>query len=300
MPYTVPVHGINTFLRWSSVMQNPQDVQQAAQALRAKLAHSAPQGHTVAPRTGIVLGTGLGELAEHLGNSIAVPYAEVPSYPLSTVEGHEGRFIYGMLGTVPIILQQGRCHLYEGYSPREVCMGVRIMHEMGVRNLIITNAAGALNPQFDAGGLMLITDHINMTGLSPLTGANHEAWGVRYPDMSAVYDKEYITLALRCAAQEGLRVERGVYLCTAGPQLETPAETRFFRTIGADAVGMSTAMESIAAHHLGMRILGIACLTNKNLPDCMAPATIEDIVQTAQLSSTAMLRLVSALVAELG
>lgn len=277
-------------------MQNPQDVQQAAQALRTKLALCAPQALNAAPRIGIVLGTGLGELAEHLTDSAAVPYAALPHYPISTVQGHEGRFIVGKLGAVPVMLQQGRCHLYEGYSPREVCMGVRLMHEMGVQSLIITNAAGALNPQFDAGGLMLITDHINMTGLSPLTGANCEAWGVRYPDMSAVYDKDYCAAALRCATQEHLRLERGVYLCTAGPQLETPAETRFFRTIGADAVGMSTVMESIAAHHLGMRLVGIACLSNKNLPDCMAPATIEEIVHTAQTSAAALLRLVRALV----
>lgn len=273
-------------------MQNPQDVQRQLHALRAL----CPQA---APRVAIVLGTGLGALAEAVENAVSIPYDALPDFPRSTVASHAGRFVLGQLEGVPVICQQGRCHLYEGYSPREVCTGVRLMHALGAQSLLITCAAGALNPQFDAGDLMLITDHINHTGRSPLTGPNCDDWGPRFPDMSAVYDMAYRQAALRCAAAQGLRLERGVYLCTPGPQLETPAETRMFRSMGADAVGMSTVLEVIAARHMGMRVLGLACLSNKNLPDCMAEATLEDIIATAQQSAAALEKLTRAVLPSL-
>lgn len=255
-------------------MQNQQEVQHAVAAVR-RLCPGA------APRVGIVLGTGLGGLADALEAPYAVSFADIPGFPVSTVQSHAGRFLFGDLDGVPVVLQQGRCHLYEGYSPREVCMGVRVMRGLGAASLIITNAAGALAPQWDAGDLMIITDHINQTGHSPLSGPNCDAWGERFPDMSRTYDADYVRLALETAARLSLRVERGVYVGVPGPQMETPAETRFFRRMGAHAIGMSTVLEVIAARHMGMRVLGISCLTNKNLPDCMREAPLEEVIRVA-------------------
>ena len=250
-----------------------------------------------APRVGIVLGTGLGGLAEALQHTVSIDYADLPGFPLSTVSSHQGRFLLGHLdgpeGRVEVLLQQGRCHLYEGYSPAEVCMGVRTMADLGITSLIISNAAGALNPRFDAGDLMLITDHINKTGRSPLTGTNHEQWGVRFPDMSCPYDSVYQRAALHCATRLGIRLERGVYVGVPGPEMETPAETRYYRQIGGDAVGMSTVLEVIAARHRGLRVLGISCLTNKNLPDCMRDAPLEEVIRVANAASDKLTTLVS-------
>ena len=271
------------------IMQNHQDVQSALCAAQQLL-----QGRR--PRVGIVLGTGLGGLAQALTDTLAVDYQKLPGFPVSTVASHEGRFLSGKLGQVEVLLQQGRCHLYEGYSPAEVCMGVRVMAGLGIQSLIISNAAGALNPRFDAGDLMLITDHINKTGRSPLTGANHEAWGVRFPDMSCPYDPAYLRAALNCATRLGIRVERGVYIGVPGPQMETPAETRYYRQIGADAVGMSTVLEVIAARHLGLRVLGISCLTNKNLPDCMRDAPLEEVIRVANAAGDKLTALISGVV----
>lgn len=273
-------------------MQNPQDVQRHVDALR----ELCPQA---APRMALVLGTGLGTLADAMEDAVRIPYASLPGFPRSTTDSHAGCFLLGSLSGVPVICQQGRCHLYEGYSPRDVCAGVRVMRGLGATGLIITNAAGALNPRFDAGDLMLVTDHINATGRSPLTGRNCEAWGPRFPDMSAPYDADFQRLALRKAAELGIRLERGVYLCTPGPQLETPAETRFYRAAGADAVGMSTVLEVIAARHMGMRVLGLSCLTNKNLPDCMAEATLEDIIASANSAADALGRLIRAVLPDM-
>lgn len=255
-------------------MQKCQEVQHIVAHLRPRLAERAP-------RVGIVLGTGLGSLAQSLADVVAIPYGELEGFPASTVASHEGRFLVGRLEGVEVMLQQGRCHLYEGYDPGHVCMGVRVMAGCGVTSLVITNAAGALNPRWDAGQLMCIADHINMTGRSPLTGANHDAWGPRFPDMSCPYDPEYQRLALECATRLSIRLERGVYAGVPGPQMETPAETRYYRQIGADAVGMSTVLEVIAARHMGLRVLGISCLTNKNLPDCMREAPLEEVIRVA-------------------
>lgn len=273
-------------------MQNPQEVQSAIDAVRALLPG-------IAPRVAIVLGTGLGDLAKDLQNPQAVNYADIPHFPLSTVASHVGRFLFGTLDGVEVVLQQGRCHLYEGYAPHEVCMGVRLMHGLGAGSLVITNAAGALNPRWDAGTLMLITDHINHTGQSPLTGPNHEAWGERFPDMSCAYDPAYVRTALDCAAHLKMRVERGVYVGVPGPQMETPAETRMFRLLGAEAVGMSTVLEVIAARHLDMKVLGISCLTNKNLPDCMVPAPLEEVLRVAKAAGDDLSRLVRQFVTKL-
>lgn len=270
-------------------MQNHQEVQSVVSCARQR----APGA---APRIGIVLGTGLGGLAEALVDTVTIDYETLPGFPRSTVSSHTGRFLLGRLHGVEVMLQQGRCHLYEGYSAAQVCMGVRVMAGLGVTSLIISNAAGALNPRFDAGDLMVITDHINKTGRSPLTGANHDAWGVRFPDMSCPYDPAYVRLALDSAARLGLRVERGVYLGVPGPEMETPAETRYYRQIGADAVGMSTVLEVIAARHMGLRVLGISCLTNKNLPDCMRDAPLEEVIRVAGSASEKLTALVGAVV----
>lgn len=274
-------------------MQNLKKVQICA----AKLQNLLPQGFS--PTLGIVLGTGLGNLANSLSDSVQIPYSDLPGFPESTVTSHQGAFVAGKLSGVPLLLQQGRCHLYEGRSPDEVCMGVRVMGMLGVKGLIITNAAGALNPLFQTGSIMCISDHINMTGMSPLRGRNEDSWGVRFPDMRQVYDPMFRDIVEKIALAQGIRIEKGVYIGLCGPELETPAETRVYRAMGADAVGMSTVMEAIAAHHIGLRILGLSCLTNKNLPDCMEKATIEDIVTAAQKTGRMLEQLLNAAVPEL-
>jgi purine-nucleoside phosphorylase len=297
-------------------MQNFCDVQRAATFLRESLSVAAPapmQGtepHSKAATApvGIVLGTGLSGLAETLSDRISVPYADVPGFPVSSVEGHTGAFVWGNFPLEcghddrcgqPVLIQQGRCHLYEGYSPAQVCMGVRIMAELGVKILIITNAAGALNPQFETGRIMCMTDIINHTGQSPLTGKNYPAWGERFPDMSAPLDADLRALALDAAQQMGFWLERGVYIGVHGPEMETPAETRMYRQWGADAVGMSSVLEIIAARHCGMRVLGLSCLTNKNLPDCMQPAPFHTVLAMAASTQKHLRRLLRVLVTKI-
>lgn len=297
-------------------MKNHARVTIAVENLRSQL----PQDFS--PAVAIVLGTGLGALADLVTDAISIDYEDIPYFPHSTVDSHHGRLIFGYMPHqymdssvdssndssitisadprgIPVVIQQGRCHLYEGYHPDEVCMGIRIMATLGAKKLIITNAAGSINPLFDAGSLMLITDHINFTGRSPLVGQNNDDWGPRFPDMSAVYDKALRTLALEEASKLNIRLERGIYVGVLGPQLETPAETRMFRQLGIDAIGMSTVHEVIAAKHLGMQILGISSLSNQNLPDCMAEATLEDIIRVAGLCGEQLLRLIPKVVARM-
>ena len=264
-------------------MQNFTKVQNCADTLRTMLrgAFSGLGTTGFQPALALVLGTGLGNLAALVREPKAVPFGELPDFPVSRVESHAGQFVAGFLDEVPVIIQQGRCHLYEGHSAGDSVLGVRVMAALGAKTLIVTNAAGALNPQYERGGLMVISDHINFTGASPLTGVNDERFGPRFPDMSAAYDAPFLALARDAALAEGIRLEQGVYLGLAGPQMETPAETRAFRLLGADAVGMSTVLEVLAARHLGMRVLGFSCLTNKNLPDCMEEAPLETVIQVA-------------------
>jgi len=271
-------------------MQNMKKVQNCVDALKSTL----PQEFS--PKIGIILGTGLGNLVHFLDNFYAIPYKNLPDMPVSTVPSHQGAFVAGALSGIPVLLQQGRSHLYEGVTPADVCMGVRVMATLGVRALVITNAAGAINPLFNAGSLMAITDHINMTGQSPLTGPNEDRWGPRFPDMSRVYDQELLSIVCAHALRLGVALEKGVYVCVPGPQLETRAETRAYRMLGGDAVGMSTALEAIAAHHMGVRVLGLSCLTNKNLPDCMAEADIEGIIAVAQAAGEQLAKLLVAAV----
>lgn len=264
-------------------MQNFQDVQLAASALKARL----PDWFRKRPgkSLAIILGTGLSQLARAITTpDCRVPFEELPGFPVSGVESHEGAFITGWLGDMPVLAQLGRCHLYEGRSPAQVCMGVRVMASLGIRCLVITNAAGALNPLFEVGGLMCASDMINHTGTSPLSGANCPAWGDRFPDMGAVFDPRLREMANESALELGMRLENGVYIGVHGPEMETPAETRMYRQWGADAIGMSTVLEVIAARHMGMRVLGLSCLTNKNLPDCMEPAPLEEVVRVAGIA----------------
>lgn len=211
-----------------------------------------------------------------------------------------GAFVLGRLGGRTVLVQQGRCHLYEGFGPDKVCMGVRVMAGLGADTLILTNAAGALDPQFDAGGLMCISDQINFTGVSPLSGPNHEWPGASAsPDMSAIYDAGLRDLACRCALELGIRLERGVYIGVRGPQMESPAETACSASGAPMPVGMSSVLEVIAARHMGLRVLGISCLTNKNLPDCMRPAPLEEVIAVAGRAGKDLGRLVEAVVTKL-
>jgi purine-nucleoside phosphorylase len=230
---------------------------------------------------GIVAGTGLGRGLAWDQEPEALDYADIPGFPVSTVQSHAGKLLHGSMAGAPVLLLQGRFHLYEGHDAATACLGVRTLAELGVRTIVLTNAAGAVNPRFQAGDLMLLDDHINFTGTGPLEGPNVDAWGPRFPDMSRVYSPRLAGLALQAAAENAIRLERGVYLQVRGPQMETPAETRALRLLGADAVGMSTALEAICAAHMSMDILGISCLTNKNLPDCMAPVSLDDVIQCA-------------------
>ncbi len=255
-------------------MQNLKKVQNCADQLK----NSLPQGFS--PKIGIILGTGLDTIARSLSDCVTITHDALPDFPAADSRG--GVFSAGLAAGVPVLLQRKRWHLYEGKTPGEICMGVRVMASLGIRTLIATNAAGALNPLFDAGSLMLITDHINKTGQSPLTGPNEESWGPRFPDMSRLYDADCIRSMERAALSLGIRLEKGVYVGVRGPELETRAETRALRILGADAVGMSTIFEVIAARHLGLRILGVSCLSNKNLPDCMEETSIEEITAMAQ------------------
>lgn len=271
-------------------MQNPQEVKLAAEAVKRRLPEGFPQG----PGIGMILGTGLSVLKDKLSLQFEnIPFREIPGFPDTSVISHAGSLAIGSINGTPLFIQQGRCHLYEGRTPAEVCMGVRLMATLGCRRLIITNAAGALNPLFDAGSLMLMADMINHTGVSPLTGPNF--FGCRFPDMSTPFDPQLRTMARSCALKLGIVLEQGVYIGVHGPEMETPAETRMYRQWGADAIGMSTVLEVIAARHMGMDVLGISCLANKNLPDCMEPAPIEEITAAAEAASGNLSLLISAL-----
>jgi purine-nucleoside phosphorylase len=232
------------------------------------------------PEWGIVLGTGQGLWEERLTDGDWLPYEELPHFPPATSPTHAGRLYWGRLAGQRVLLCQGRFHAYEGYSLRQVTFPVRVMASLGVKTLVLTNAAGGLNPDFRPGELMLICDHINFMGGNPLVGPNLEAWGPRFPDLSRVYDLKLRAAAAAVARRQGTVLRQGVYVAVQGPSLETPAETRFLRMMGADAVGMSTVPEAIVATHAGLRILGISVLSNLNLPDAMAPIAIEDIIAT--------------------
>ncbi len=233
------------------------------------------------PAAGLLTGTGLGGCVESAEVACTLGYDEIPHFPRVTVESHRGQLLIGRIGGRPAAAFQGRFHLYEGYAPRDVTFPVRVLQSLGARFLLVTNAAGGLNPAQRAGDIMLIADHINLTGENPLVGANEPEWGLRFPDMSRVYDRELMGCARNSARALNLELSSGVYAGLKGPSLETPAELRFLRTIGADAVGLSTVQEVIAAVHADLRILGLSVITNIADPDAPAPATVEDIIAVA-------------------
>ncbi len=237
------------------------------------------------PQIGLMTGTGLGESAASLNISASFEYKDIPHFPISTVESHLGRLLFGSMQGKQIIAMQGRFHLYEGYSPVEVTFPIRVMQELGVKILILSNAAGGLNPEFNAGDIMIIEDHINLTGLNTLIGPNEESWGIRFPDMINAYDQKLATYAEKAGKNAGIHLQEGVYAGLKGPSLETPAEIRFLRTIGADAVGFSTIQEVITAVHAGMKVLGLSTITNVHDPDTPVPATVEQIIAVAEQAS---------------
>ena len=240
---------------------------------------------TYHPRVGIILGSGLGALAANVELATIIPYNEIPDWPVSTVIGHQGHLVIGKLENKEVIVMQGRVHYYEGYSIAQVVLPVRILQRLGIEILVATNAAGAVNPNFEPGDLMLIKDHINMigmAGLNPLRGPNLDELGPRFPDMSQAYDRVLLELTRKVAADEKIKLQEGVYVSLAGPSFETPADLRFLRIIGADAVGMSTVPEVIAAHHAGTRVLGISGISNKANLDGDTVTSHEEVLEAGQ------------------
>jgi purine-nucleoside phosphorylase len=263
-------------------------VQAAAAVVRGRSA--------LVPEIGIILGTGLGGLAREIVVEAEVPYGEIPGFPLSTVETHAGRLLLGRLGGRPVVAMQGRFHRYEGYDLQQVTFPVRVLHALGARTLIVSNACGGMNPLWGPGDLVLLSDHINLLGDNPLVGPNDERLGARFPDMSAPYDPELRALARKAALELGIMLREGVYVAVPGPNLETRAEYRMLRAIGADVVGMSTVPEVIVAGHQGMRTIGISIITDQCLPDALEPADIGRIIATAGRAEPQLTRLIAALV----
>lgn len=246
----------------------------------------------IVPDIAIILGTGLGALAEGIESSVIIPYKKIKNFPISTVHGHSGNLVIGKLGDRSVVAMQGRFHFYEGYSMSEITFPLRVMKELGAKIIIISNAAGGMNRSFQRGDLMLIADHINLMGINPLIGPNDEKLGPRFPDMSQAYDKKLISLAEKIALEDSMKLHKGVYAGLAGPMLETPAEYRMLITIGADAVGMSTIPEVIVANHMGMRVLGISCITDLAIDGEVEKVHFQEILDAAARSEPIMTHLV--------
>jgi purine-nucleoside phosphorylase len=250
---------------------------------RAEQAAQLVLGRTpLRPRVAVVLGSGLGSFADELQNPTSIPYQDIPSFPRSTAIGHAGRLVIGSFQDVPLAVMQGRVHLYEGYSASEVAFPIRVLARMGVRAIVLTNAAGGINAAYGKGALVVLCDHINLQGQNPLTGPNDERFGVRHPDMSYAYHPHFRQFALEAAEEIGVDVFEGVYAAVSGPSFETPAEIRFLRSIGADLVGMSTVPEAIAARHLGIGVLGVSCVTNMAAGMTAERITAEEVLETGE------------------
>ncbi len=234
------------------------------------------------PRIGLVLGSGLGSFAYSLSEASRIPFHEIPSFSRSTAIGHAGQMVIGKAGTVPVAVMQGRVHLYEGYSAEQVAFPMRVFGRMGIRAVVLTNAAGGINLTYKQGALVVIGDHINLQGTNPLVGANDDRFGVRFPDMTHAYDRSYRAMAREEARNLGMTLHEGVYAALLGPSYETPAEIRYLRTIGADLVGMSTALEVIAARHMGMKVLAISCVTNMAAGILDQPLSHEEVMETGE------------------
>jgi purine-nucleoside phosphorylase len=253
-----------------------------SQTLEGAVKHIQSAAGGLVPKLGVVLGSGLGGLVDAMEGRIEIPYRDIPGFAQSTVAGHAGQLVLGTLGGVPMAAMQGRVHLYEGYDLAEVVFPIRVLVKLGVEGVVVTNAAGSVNPSFDEREIMLITDHLNLSTMNPLVGKNDPDVGVRFPDMSTAYDAEYLKVARIVAADMGLKVQEGVYAGLLGPSYETPAEVRMLHVLGGDAVGMSTVNEVIAARHMGARVLGISCISNKGAGLSSTPLNHEEVKEAGQ------------------
>lgn len=251
------------------------------------------------PEIGIILGTGLGGLAKDIAVEATIPYQEIPYFPVSTVESHAGKLLFGRLSGKPVVAMQGRFHLYEGYSLEQVTFPVRVMKALGAGVLVVSNASGGLNPLFRSGDIMAVTDHINLLGQNPLIGKNEDSLGPRFPDMFECYDRKLLALAEQAALEEGISLVKGVYAAVPGPNLETAAEYRYLRIVGADAVGMSTVPEVLVARHSGMRVLGFSLITDMGLPDALKPTKIEEVLAIAERAEPRLRKLITKVVEKL-
>ena len=265
--------------------------QQIAQSVQAITTKTGSR-----PELGIILGTGLGKLAQDVKVETVIPYEDIPHFPVPTVESHRGRLILGSLNDRPVAVMQGRFHYYEGYEPQQITHPVRVMKELGVGTLIVSNASGGVNPQFKAGEVAVITDHINLTGLNPLRGPNDDSLGPRFPDMAGCYDPALVSLAVEVALKLGIRLYPAVYAWVTGPNLETAAEYRYIRTIGADLVGMSTVPEVLVARHAGLRVLGFSVVTDMGLPDAMKPVGLPEVLRMAAKAEPSLTAIVNEVV----
>ena len=252
------------------------------------------------PQAAIVLGSGLGRVAEQLERPEIIPYEEIPYWPRSTAPGHDGKLLLGYLRGVPVAVMQGRVHYYEGYTMAEVTFPVRVLGQLGVKALVATNASGAVNTDIAPGSIVAIEDHINFMGTNPLIGVNNDNWGTRFPDMTEAYDKEFLRVLERAAAKEGLALRRGVYIAFSGPSFETPAEVRMARALGADIVGMSTVPEVIAANHMGIRVLGLSCAANYGAGITAEKLTHQEVLETMSQAGESVARLIEAFIGEVG
>ncbi|MHC4870326.1 MAG: purine-nucleoside phosphorylase [Planctomycetota bacterium] len=266
-------------------------IEEAAGKIREKL--------NCSPDVGIILGTGLGDLARKLEDPKEIEYEEIPHFPKSTVQGHAGQFISGKLSGKNVVVMEGRFHYYEGYTLEQVTFPVRVMKALGIKTLIVTCACGGMNPMHQQGDILIIDDHINLLGDNPLIGPNDESLGPRFPDMYCPYDPHLVAAAEKVAMEESIRVQKGVYVIVSGPCLETKAEYRFLRNIGADAVGMSTVPEVIVAVHAGLKVMGLGVLTDMCLPDALKPVDIDEIIEVANNSGPKLEKIVSGVIAEI-
>lgn len=273
---------------------NLAEIDQIAQSIREKI--------EIKPQIALILGSGLGKLAETIEDPTIIPYSQLPNWPISTVIGHEGRLVIGKLQEQKVIVMQGRVHYYEGYSMDQVVLPVRVMQRLGVEILIVTNAAGAINPEFNPGDLMLITDHLNIIGMAgpnPLRGPNFDQIGTRFPDMSQAYDREFGHITREIARKTNIQLREGVYAGLAGPSFETPADLRFLRTIGADSVGMSTVPEVTVARHGGQRVLGISGISNKANLDGNTITTHQEVLEAGEAMVPKFITLIKGVVSQL-
>lgn len=268
-----------------------QKIQETADFLKSKIKTN--------PKTGIILGTGLGNLVTQITETTEIPYETIPNFPISTVEGHSGKLIVGLLGGVEVVAMQGRFHYYEGYDMKAVTFPVRVMKALGIENLLVSNASGGVHPDFEIGDLMIITDHLNLFPEHPLRGKNFAELGPRFPDMSNAYSKELIAKAKDIAAKNNIKVVEGVYVGTTGPTFETPAEYKYFRTIGGDAVGMSTVPEVIVANHSGMKVFGMSIITDLGVPGKIVEVTHEEVQEIGNKVQPLMTLIMKELVKEL-